>query len=156
MPNAQFPIPNMSKQKNSGLIRVFVYGTLKPGEANYESYCASMVVNVTSACVRGELYALPQGYPAMTVGNNLVRGYLLSFATNEVLSRLDELEDYHPQRLNSENLYDRKQIEVFDRENNSLGLAWAYLMSFDKVHQLKGTPQTDGLWSGKEINSSEL
>ncbi|MEA5599163.1 gamma-glutamylcyclotransferase family protein [Rivularia sp. UHCC 0363] len=141
----------MCKQKKSDLLRVFVYGTLKPGETYYKSYCASKIVDTTKAYVRGELYALPQGYPAMTQGNNLVYGYLLSFANNEVLSSLDELEDYHPQKPLSENLYNRKQVELFDLNNNSLGLAWVYLMSFDKVCQLKGTPQIYGWWSAEGL-----
>ncbi|MEM6754983.1 MAG: gamma-glutamylcyclotransferase [Cyanobacteria bacterium P01_C01_bin.38] len=153
MPNAQCPINNMCKQKKSGLLQVFVYGTLKPGEANYEFYCASEVVDAKKAWTRGELYGLPQGYPAMTTGNDSVYGYLLSFANSEILSSLDELEDYHPQRPNNENLYNRTQVEIFDLENNSLGFAWVYLMSFLMIFQLKGTPQTDGWWSGKGVNS---
>ena len=137
------------RQKKSGLLRVFVYGTLKPGEANYEFYCASDVVEAKKAWVRGELYSLPQGYPAMTTGNDKVYGYLLSFNNSEVLSSLDELEDYQPQRPSKDNLYNRTQVEIFDLENNSLGLAWAYLMSFMIILQLKGTPQSDGWWSGK-------
>ena len=140
-------------QKNTGLLRVFVYGTLKPGEANYEFYCASDVVEAKKAWVRGELYSLPQGYPAMTTGNDKVYGYLLSFNNSEVLSSLDELEDYHPQRPSKENLYNRTQVEIFDLENNSLGLAWAYLMSFMMILKLKGTPQIDGWWSGKGIGN---
>lgn len=146
---------NIFKQKNSGLLRVFVYGTLKPGEAYYECYCSNKVLDAKKAYVLGELYTLPQGYPAMTQGNNLVYGYLLSFAANEVLDSLDELEDYHPHRPIVENLYNRKQVEIFNLENNSLGLAWVYLMSFDQICQLKGTPQTDGLWSGKGVNGYE-
>lgn len=153
MPYAPCPTTNMCKQKNSALLRVFVYGTLKPGEANYEFYCASEVVDVKKAWTRGELYALPQGYPAMTQGSNSVYGYLLSFNDSKVLNNLDQLEDYHPQRLASENLYNRTQIEIFDLESNSLGLAWVYLMSSAKVYQLKATPQTDGLWSGKGVNN---
>jgi len=144
----------MCKHKNSGLLRVFVYGTLKPGEAYYECYCSNKIINSTKAYVRGELYALPQGYPAMTQGSNLVYGYLLLFANNEVLNNLDQLEDYHPQKSMSENLYNRKEVEVFDLENNSLGVAWVYFMSFDQISQLKGTPQFDGWWSaqGKSIS----
>jgi gamma-glutamylcyclotransferase (GGCT)/AIG2-like uncharacterized protein YtfP len=142
-----------SKQKNSGLLQVFVYGTLKPGEAYYDCYCANKIVDAKKAWVRGELYALPQGYPAMTQGNNLVYGYLLSFTDSEVLNSLDELEDYSTQRAISENLYNRKQVEVYDLKNNSLDFAWIYLMSFDKVCQLKGTPQTDGWWSAEAVNS---
>ncbi len=134
-------------QKNTGLLRVFVYGTLKPGEANYEFYCGSEVVETKKAWTRGELYSLPQGYPAMTTGNDKVYGYLLSFNNPDVLSSLDELEDYNPQRPDKENLYNRTEVEIFDLENNSLGVAWAYFMNFMMIFQLKGTPQTDGWWS---------
>ncbi|MEB3217962.1 MAG: gamma-glutamylcyclotransferase [Nostocales cyanobacterium 94392] len=144
----------MCKQQNSGLLRVFVYGTLKPGEAYYEFYCSKKIIDATKAYVFGELYALPQGYPAITQGNNFVYGYLLSFANNEVLNNLDQLEDYHPQKPMSENLYNRKEVEVFDLENNSLGLAWVYFMSFDQICQLKATPQTDGWWSGRIIHNN--
>ena len=138
----------MNKQKNSDLLQVFVYGTLKPGEANYEYYCGSKVINTKKAWVRGELYGLPQGYPAMAEGNDLVYGYLLSFANPDVLNNLDQLEDYNPQKPASENLYNRKQVEIFDLKNNYLGLVWAYFMSLDKIHQFKGTLQIDGWWSG--------
>ena len=134
-------------QKNTGLLRVFVYGTLKPGEANYEFYCASEVVEAKKAWTRGELYSLPQGYPAMTTGNDKVYGYLLSFNYSDVLSSLDELEDYHPQRPSKENLYNRTQVEIFDLENNSLCCAWAYFMDFMIIFQLKGIPQANGWWS---------
>ena len=135
------------RQKKSGLLRVFVYGALTPGEANYEFYCGSEVVETKKAWTRGELYSLPQGYPAMTTGNDKVYGYLLSFNNPDVLSSLDELEDYNPQRPDKENLYNRTEVEIFDLENNSLGVAWAYFMNFMMIFQLKGTPQTDGWWS---------
>ncbi|MEO0838249.1 MAG: gamma-glutamylcyclotransferase [Cyanobacteria bacterium J06643_5] len=137
--------------KNPDLLRVFVYGTLKPGEANYEFYCASEVVEAKKAWTRGELYSLPQGYPAMAAGNDKVYGYLLSFNNPDVLNSLDELEDYHPQRPDKENLYNRTQVEIFDLDNNSLGFAWAYFMNFMIIFQLKGTPQTDGWWSGNAL-----
>ena len=72
---------------------------------------------------------------------------LLSFNNPDVLSSLDELEDYNPQRPDKENLYNRTEVEIFDLENNSLGVAWAYFMNFMMIFQLKGTPQTDGWWS---------
>ncbi len=142
------------------MLKVFVYGTLKPGEENYSSYCAGKVVETLPAFAMGKLFALPQGYPAMTVGNSAVYGYLLSFADSEVLNSLDELEDYQPSRQKSKNLYNRQQIEIFDLKNdvstlsqypNSLGLAWAYLMEISLVYRLGGTSQEHGWWSGRGI-----
>jgi len=75
-----------SNIKFSGLVRVFVYGTLKPGEANYKRYCANKVVDVKKAFAQGKLFALPMGYPAMTLGDSQVYGYLLSFSNPRILN----------------------------------------------------------------------
>ena len=157
------------------MVRVFVYGTLKPGEANYPRYCAGKVVDAKPAYVLGKLFALPQGYPAMIKGDSQVYGYLLTFAQGEALTELDELEDYHPSRQNSENLYNREQIEIFTLESKieipslnqeswnqalpekvNLTLAWVYLMSENQVNQLNGVPKTNGWWSGNNISIEQF
>jgi gamma-glutamylcyclotransferase (GGCT)/AIG2-like uncharacterized protein YtfP len=140
------------KIKFSQQVRIFVYGTLKPGEVNYKRYCANRVIASQRAIAPGKLYALPMGYPAMTAQNSQVHGYLLSFAELEILSLLDELEDYQPHRQISQNLYNREEIEIYDLQRQTLGLAWVYLMSPEKVSQLGGIPQADGWWSGCGIN----
>jgi gamma-glutamylcyclotransferase (GGCT)/AIG2-like uncharacterized protein YtfP len=135
------------KKNLSGLLRVFVYGTLKPGEANYQIYCDGKVVNATKAFAFGQLFDLPAGYPAMTLGNTAVYGYLLEFSSSDVLFDLDELEDYHPARSTSENLYNRQQIEIYDLQGRSLGWAWVYLMTPNFVGNLGGILLPDGWWS---------
>ena len=57
-------------------IQVFVYGTLKPGEVNYQLYCAESVVEFFPAVAKGLLYKLPIGYPAMTRGDRNVLGFV--------------------------------------------------------------------------------
>ncbi|MDZ8189366.1 MAG: gamma-glutamylcyclotransferase [Nostoc sp. ChiSLP02] len=143
-----------SNIKFSDLVRVFVYGTLKPGEANYERFCAGKVVDAKKAFVKGKLFALPMGYPAMTLGDSEVYGYLLSFANPGILNRLDMLEDYHPAREMPENLYNRETIEVYQGEWLSLGWAWVYLMSVERVDKFRGVHQADGWWSGSGIPKS--
>jgi gamma-glutamylcyclotransferase (GGCT)/AIG2-like uncharacterized protein YtfP len=130
-------------------IRIFVYGTLKPGEANYPKYCATKVVDVKTALTWGKLYALPQGYPAMTLGNETVWGYLLYFTDPRVLTALDELEDYQPYRDVAANLYYRQYIQTYTPTGLSLGEAWAYLMTEEQVVQLGGTPQGNSWWSSQ-------
>ncbi|WP_298921271.1 gamma-glutamylcyclotransferase [uncultured Nostoc sp.] len=132
----------------SDLVRVFVYGTLKPGEANYKKYCADKIIDVKRAFVQGKLFALPMGYPAMTLGNTQVYGYLLSFSNLRILNELDMLENYQPTRQPSENLYNRQIIEVYQLQSLSLGWAWVYLMTLDQVNQLGGFLQPDGWWTG--------
>lgn len=129
-------------------LKVFVYGTLKPGERNYSYYCASHVTEAIEAYTYGTLFDLPKfGYPAMTVGEHQVKGVLLSFADDSVLRQLDDLEDYDPLRLNRDNEYYRTTIEVYALSGLSLGQAWSYLMIPEKVKYLGGVVITTGWWT---------
>lgn len=128
------------------MLRVFVYGTLKPGYVNYAAYCDGYVVEQVQARVRGKLFALPLGYPCMTQGDTWVEGYLLILRDNELLSALDGLEDYSPHRTNADNMYLRQETEVFDSQGKPLGVAWAYFMTPHKVEQLNGCWLPKGVW----------
>lgn len=130
-------------------IKLFVYGTLKPGEVNYQKYCEGKVIEEKRAIAFGQLYNLLLGYPAMTLGDKQVQGFLLTFTDSTLLSHLDELEDYDPIRRPEENEYNRQQIEIYDLAGQSLGLAWAYLMTFEQVQRLEGILIPSGEWSGR-------
>lgn len=130
------------------VIVVFVYGTLKPGESNYERYCAGKVVAAQRAIARGQLFALPMGYPAMTKGHRPVHGFLLTFADPDVLTDLDELEDYNPSRRAAQNEYNRQKIEIYHQAGQPLGTAWAYLMTPEQVRCQGGVLLPSGWWSG--------
>lgn len=45
---------------------MFFYGTLKRGQVNHDRYCRG-ALRIEEATVRGELYDLPLGYPALVV-----------------------------------------------------------------------------------------
>jgi gamma-glutamylcyclotransferase (GGCT)/AIG2-like uncharacterized protein YtfP len=111
------------------MLRVFVYGTLKPGERNFERYCADFAVVSEPALARGYLFDLPMGYPAMTAGAGWVHGFVLSFEDPAALAVLDELEGYLPDRPEAENEYYRAAVETYTPERQPLGPAWAYLMT---------------------------
>ena len=128
------------------MLRVFVYGTLKPGQSNYARYCGDRVIHVQEAQVQGKLFDLPLGYPAMTTGEDWVRGYLLQLQDPTILQKLDELEDYVCERDLMENEYERRWIEVFDFEFFSLGAAWAYFMEPAKVAHFGGICLPQGYW----------
>lgn len=127
-------------------VKVFVYGTLKPGETNYQRYCRGHVIAAEEAVAVGQLYDLPFGYPAMTLGDSLVYGFVLSFSA-DMLPVLDELEDYSPLRPLAENEYIRVEIEVFNLNRQSLGQAWVYLMEQTLIDQAKGVLLPEGKWS---------
>ncbi|MBD2176775.1 gamma-glutamylcyclotransferase [Pseudanabaena sp. FACHB-1998] len=126
--------------------QVFVYGTLKPNEANYAKYCEGKILTQQPAIAYGKLFALPMGYPAMIQGDREVQGYLFSFEDDHIFESLDELEDYQSDRHFSENLYTRQRIEIFDLERISLGWAWTYLMTLEQVSKFGGIYLENGLW----------
>ena len=128
-------------------LKVFVYGTLKPGEANYQGYCQNKVQSQIPAYTLGNLYALPVGYPAMTEGNNKVWGILLTFNDSNVLESLDRLEGYREQQESDLNEYYRLLVPVYSLGDRLLGKAWAYFMTPVKVKQLGGTKVTSGCWT---------
>lgn len=140
--------------------KVFVYGTLKPGEENYQAYCAAKIISTERTFTFGTLYALPAGYPAMTKGKSPIHGYICEFADHTVLNHLDELEDYYPSAPSENNLYNRQKIEVFrypissdlTRDLHSLGYTWVYLMDNHKIQQLGGKLLPDGWWSGCNLS----
>ncbi len=134
--------------KSSAVINIFVYGTLKPGEINYQRYCAGKVLQQRRAIAFGQLYELPFGYPAMTSGKHRVQGFVLSFADAEILTYLDLLEDYNPQRPMEENEYYRQQIDTYNLDLTFLASAWAYFMTLKQVNNFGAKLLPDGWWSG--------
>ncbi len=84
----------------------------------------------------------------MTLGESPVQGFLLSFPDSTVLRYLDWLEDYKPHRPAVENEYIRQQIETYSLAFASLGLAWVYLMSPERVRSYRGILLPNGWWSG--------
>jgi gamma-glutamylcyclotransferase (GGCT)/AIG2-like uncharacterized protein YtfP len=128
------------------MLRVFVYGTLKPGQSNHLAYCGDRTIAVQTVKVRGQLFDLPMGYPGMVSGKDWVKGYLLSFTDEAVLADLDRLEDYSSDRSSHENEYQREWVEVFDENEQLQGSAWAYFMSLEKVAQYSGIWIADGEW----------
>jgi gamma-glutamylcyclotransferase (GGCT)/AIG2-like uncharacterized protein YtfP len=135
------------------VLKVFVYGTLKPGEQNYLSYCGDRVITAVPALVTGKLFALPAGYPALVWAESAgwVQGFLLTFATNEPLQLLDQLEDYQENRPAAENAYQRRQVTVFspDIEKSPIALAqaWVYLMEQKQIAHLGGIFLPQGYWT---------
>jgi len=55
-----------SKENTAGILRIFVYGTLKRGCWNHDRFCRG-VLDVQEAVVRGCLYELPSGIPVLQV-----------------------------------------------------------------------------------------
>jgi gamma-glutamylcyclotransferase (GGCT)/AIG2-like uncharacterized protein YtfP len=53
---------------------MFFYGTLKRGERNHERFCGG-ALRVEDGSVRGEVYDLPFGYPALVVPGESIHAF---------------------------------------------------------------------------------
>ena len=135
-------------------VKVFVYGTLKPGEINYQYYCDGKVQSLCRAYTWGNLYSLPVGYPAMTSGDNQAWGMLLTFANLNILDSLDKLENYQETRASELNEYYRILVPVFSCTDELLGEAWCYLMTIARVKKYNGKAISSGWWT-KSIKTIE-
>jgi len=63
------------KENTQGMLRIFVYGTLKRGFWNHDRFCRG-VLNIREAEVRGRLYEMRSGIPVLQVpdGDVLAHG----------------------------------------------------------------------------------
>jgi gamma-glutamylcyclotransferase (GGCT)/AIG2-like uncharacterized protein YtfP len=75
---------------------IFVYGTLMSGFINHGLYLAKNINLIQKATIKGRLFHLPAGYPAVIDGKGQVAGEFVTLRDLEsVLERIDELEDYN-------------------------------------------------------------
>ena len=130
---------------------VFVYGTLKPGGYYHDTYCGGFQFDLFEGQVKGQLYSFPSlGYPGATEHDTQsIQGVLLVFKhpEREVLSKLDILEGYDPTRPTDQNEYYRKQVPVFDTQDQLIcDAAWCYFMEPSKVDALNGVLIPDSYW----------
>jgi gamma-glutamylcyclotransferase (GGCT)/AIG2-like uncharacterized protein YtfP len=116
----------------SAQLPVFVYGTLRPGEANHCWLLAEVMAAAERAVLPGhQLYgtgmAFPYVTPATAPGRQVV-GDLLTLdpdAYPEVLERLDALEGYRPERPEAHSHYLRQKVTVLVADQPRQ--AWVYL-----------------------------
>lgn len=131
-------------------IRVFVYGTLKPGGYYWPRFCEGKVIAYEPAKARGRLYHLPLGYPGMLLDpSQWAQGYLLTLADDAALAGFDYLEGYEVDRDPEENDYERPWIEVFSPEGDPLGMAWTYVMTSQRITEHRGVLVEDGNWQAQ-------
>jgi gamma-glutamylcyclotransferase (GGCT)/AIG2-like uncharacterized protein YtfP len=125
-------------------LRVFVYGTLKPGGMYYRQVCEAFAPQAIPAWIPGRLYHLPKlNYPAVTTGEDRIQGFVLSFDAPGPLAELDEVEEYDAERPES-SLYLRHWLTI--QTDQGPVEAWGYLMRHEQVQALGGIYLPEGLW----------
>jgi gamma-glutamylcyclotransferase (GGCT)/AIG2-like uncharacterized protein YtfP len=127
---------------------LFVYGTLKRGQSNHERFCRGLI-SVQEATVRGRLYELSVGFPALVVPDADVRAtgtmkYLADAEAdryNEVeaseirLPMLDDLEGFRP---GEKSFYRRVLIPATLLETGATVPAWGYALRSASGLYLRG------------------
>jgi gamma-glutamylcyclotransferase (GGCT)/AIG2-like uncharacterized protein YtfP len=111
---------------------VFVYGTLKRGQCRERMWPAEPI-DIDQGWVRGRLYGRSD-YPAMTPGEDRVRGELWRFpaeAMPEILTVLDEIEGTN--QPGQADLYCRVVVDVLDARSSFLRAAYAYHYATDPL-----------------------
>ena len=104
-------------------LNLFVYGTLKRGQSNHERFCRGLI-SVQEATVRGRLYKLPFGFPALVVPETDVRATgTTNYLTDAEAGR-----------------YEEAQVS---ETPSSWGTVWGELLVFDDSE--KRLPMLDGL-----------
>jgi gamma-glutamylcyclotransferase (GGCT)/AIG2-like uncharacterized protein YtfP len=129
------------------MVTMFVYGTLKPGEAYHERYCRPHLVQATPARVPGRLYHLPMGYPALTDEAGWVVGTRLQLRDGAALAAMDAFEGYDPEKSPADNAYTRQWRSLCAIDGTALGSAWMYVMDVARVHYHQGIWIPTGVWS---------
>ncbi|MGW3205192.1 gamma-glutamylcyclotransferase family protein [Streptomyces sp. NPDC001135] len=128
----------------------FVYGTLRPGEANHDLFLRGRTASAEPARLPGaELYDGP-GYPyAVECPRGGIRGELVTARPEtytELLAALDRLEEYAPG--DPRNLYERVALDVVRTADGTTARAWVYLAAPRIAARLRstGTPIDGGDW----------
>lgn len=111
------------------LTRVFVYGTLMPGERNADVAARGGAFEAQAARLPGFrlLHLLPEAYPAVVPGDadDEVRGCVLTYAPDDwttalpLLNELEGVDEVPP-------LYTREQVDV-TLENGEPQSVWVYV-----------------------------
>jgi gamma-glutamylcyclotransferase (GGCT)/AIG2-like uncharacterized protein YtfP len=133
--------------------KVFVYGTLCEGEANHH-VVAPFVKKVTEAKMKGWLYHLPYGYPAMVEGTGEVIGQFIELSNvEEAIKHMDELEGY--EEGGSDNDYERIISKAVTQDGQEHG-CYVYIYSESKKTWLEEQAEfvVDGDWRAHQRKQS--
>jgi gamma-glutamylcyclotransferase (GGCT)/AIG2-like uncharacterized protein YtfP len=114
--------------------RLFVYGTLRPGQAAW-ALVAGHVVRSVPGTVRGAMYAFPLGYPGLVDGDGTVQGELLWLA--DLDAALPLLDDYEGDDF-------ARVVRAVELADGSRVTAWCYVLSDPSSVSVAGAIEVPG------------
>lgn len=130
----------------------FVYGTLRPGEANHDLFLRGRTTSEEPGRLTGAVLYDGPGYPyAVEEPGGEVRGELVTARPETyeaLLAALDRLEEYTPGDPRS--LYERVVRDIV-RADGTTARAWVYLAAPHVAARLRahGTRIPDGDWPAR-------
>lgn len=139
-----------------GPLPFFVYGTLRPGEANHDRFLRGRTTTERPARLHGATLYQGPGYPYAVDdggGAGSITGEAVWARTEEydrLLGVLDRLEEYSGHPGHPDNLYERVVREVVLADGTTVA-AWVYVAAERTAHRLRsaGTPVSGGEWRGR-------
>ena len=116
-----------SPRARNDAIHLFVYGTLKRGEPNFERYVPD-ALTIEEAEIPGRLYHLPAGYPGLLLGGDeMAHGEAMTFVDLPAkLRAVDPLETCDPARPET-SLYQRDVYTIYLKPARRPVPAWVYV-----------------------------
>lgn len=101
-------------------MKLFVYGTLRPGSTAFEKYLQQYCLNSQDAYIYGSLYQMKdRTFPALLAGNRMIRGVLFELCDDFDWKNLDLYEEYIAEN-HVDNLYNRSLSKVFTRNDEEV------------------------------------
>ncbi|MDR0880431.1 MAG: gamma-glutamylcyclotransferase [Clostridioides sp.] len=101
--------------------KMFVYGTLRKGNVNYEKYLENNVISIEEAYTYGKMYYLEkEECPALIDGDDKVYGEIIECTDDDdytLLKQVDHLEKYFGD--NSCIMYEKRDKKVFRKDGTS-------------------------------------
>lgn len=98
------------------MIRVFVYGTLRKGMYNHDTYFKKHALHHRQAYVKGELYAIKDKvYPALIPGDRMIVGEIIDLDDSISIQEVDDMEGYL-QEGDINNEYDKVLCDIYDMD----------------------------------------
>ena len=101
-------------------MKIFVYGTLREGQYNYDKYLKGCVIEKEEAYVKGSLHTI-QGvvYPALVDGEDMILGEILTLNDQVCMQDVDDMEGYHGDGC-IDNEYDKVDCMIYDKNAQPL------------------------------------
>lgn len=123
--------------------KIFVYGSLRQDYWNHDKVFKNRIRSIEKGKIKGKLYHLPAGYPAVLKGQDEVYGEIITITQEKILKSVDFLEGYLGE--GKENLYTREKCEAVLEDGTKVD-CWVYSYVNEREAKKEGLYIPHGDW----------